>query len=164
MGMLLTLLVLVGLHGSFATPVATPSASPIAEQSCAGLPEYFGEIGALLRENDGYQAVRGNPAGTFGFPADETMRIARSLETLMTSIESIDPPEAAALFHLALIDQLSWYHDLVTAMDLTTHQRIINRDKQLLPGMSRAMLAGQVACGYDVWTEAYNLAFGDEEA
>lgn len=163
MGFVLMLFMLAGLVNPLATPVATPSASPIAELPCDGIVKYFGDIGELLRANEGYVAVRVNPAGTFGLPSHETKRIARSLDELTADLDSIEPPGAAELFHIALIDQIGWYHQLVTATDLTTHQRIINRDKKLLPGMSRAMLAGQSACGYDVWNDAYNLAFGDDE-
>ncbi|MEJ7838568.1 MAG: hypothetical protein WKF81_07115 [Thermomicrobiales bacterium] len=151
--------------GQIATPDSSPEAasmaSPAAVSACDGVDVYFETIEDLLSENKGYRAVQNNPAGTFGLPADQNRAIASSLEALINELDEIDSPAAAIPFHLALIDQIGWYRDLVTASDLTTHQRIVNRDKQLVPAMSRAMIAGQSACGYETWIDAYDRAFGD---
>lgn len=160
---LLIALALLGIwySGPTAPPDASPVASPELVSACDGLDEYFGAVANLLLENDGYRTVQLNPAGTFGLPVEQNRAVATSLEALIEELAELDSPDAAIPFHLALIDQIGRYRDLVTASDLTTHQRIVNRDKQLVPAMSRAMIAGQSACGYETWIDAYNLAFGE---
>lgn len=144
---------------SEASPVATPVASPTVTNGCDALPAYFQTLATTSRENDGYVTVRSNPNGVFALPADQVELVASSLENLIRELDAIDPPDPAVAYHAAYIQLVVWYKDLAEALDVVSHQRIINRDKQLFPNISRATYAGQAICGTDVWTTAWNAAF-----
>ena len=139
----------------------TPESSPVADDGCADLSAYFIDLAELTKANSGYQAVTSDPAGVFDLPPDESQSISASLEELIGDLEAIVPPLAAEPYHKAFVDQVVWYRDLVTAEDFAAHQRIVNRDKRLVPAMSRAIFAGQAACGVTIWIDAYNQAFGE---
>jgi hypothetical protein len=142
--------------------IATPEASPVTDSGCEDLPGYFLDLAELTGANSGYVTVTSDPAGVFDLPPDESRTISASLDELIIDLEAIVSPPAAASYHNVFVEQVTWYRDLVTAEDFAAHQRIVNRDKKLVPAMSRAIFAGQVACGADIWFDAYNDAFGEK--
>jgi hypothetical protein len=153
-----------------ATPIATPDASPVASPAasptangCEALAAYFQQLATLTRANAGYVTVRTDPGGVFAMPANEAEAIATSLETLIAELAAIEPPAAAVAYHQAFTDLVVWYRDLALAEDFNTFQRIVNRDKQLIPAISQASFAGQATCGTEAWTTAWNDAFGTED-
>jgi hypothetical protein len=146
-----------------ATPSTSPEASPVAMTGCDGLPAYFQALADLTGANEGYQTVRANPGGVFGLPSDQVEGVIASLDVLIGELAKIQPPEPAAAYHRAYTDLIVWYRDLASAPDFNAHQRIVNRDKQLIPAISRATLAGQTACGTTTWTDAWDTAFGDDD-
>jgi hypothetical protein len=151
------------LHSEFATPIATPDASPAASNGCEALPAYFQQLATLTRGNVGYVTVRTDPSGVFAMSSTESEAIATSLETLIADLAAIEPPTPAAAYHQAFTDLVVWYRDLAVAEDFNTFQRIVNRDKQLIPAISRASFAGQAICGTEAWTTAWNDAFDTED-
>ena len=156
----IALTMLVALANVLAS--ATPEASPVANDDCADLPAYFQNLADLTGSNSGYIAIKSDAATVFDLPADVSQTISTSLEELIRQLDSMEPPVAAEDYHEAFVDQVAWYRDLVSAVDFAAYQRIVNRDKQLVPAMSRAILAGQAACGVDTWADAYNDAFGEK--
>ena len=152
---------LMAVTASISVP-STPEASPVSEFGCGDLNAYFLNLAELTSKNEGFLTITSNPTGAFGLPADEVASVSESLRQLIDDLSDIEPPEAASLYHQAFVGQITWYFDLVTAPDFATYQRIVNRDRQLVPAISRAIFAGQSACGSEVWNDAYDQAFGDK--
>jgi hypothetical protein len=151
------------LQAEFATPIATPDASPAASNGCEALPAYFQRLATLTRGNVGYVTVRTDPDGVFAMPTTEAEAIATSLDELIADLAAIKPPTPAEAYHQAFTDLVVWYRDLAVAEDFNTFQRIVNRDRQLIPAISQATFSGQATCGTEAWTTAWDDAFSPED-
>jgi hypothetical protein len=162
MAMLLLTLAPLVTHAHAATPPAsaTPAATPLVFGSCDDLGPYFAAVAGLANGNAGYVAVRTHPDGVFQVDSAEADARIAALDGLVASLAAIAPPVEAAAWHAAFSDIVAWYRDLAASPDMASYQRTVNRDKTLIPALSRATIAGQAACGADVWQEAYDAAFG----
>jgi len=139
---------------------ATPSASPVAVTECEALGPYFMSVAALVEDNEGLALLREDGFDPLALSDADAERVVASLDALIAAVAAIDAPLPARAWHAAYLDLLGWYRDLIATRDPLALQAIINNDRQLFGNLGMAQLAGQSACGYAAWTEAWEAAFG----
>lgn len=162
LGMLCTLPATVTI--AQATPVASPQASPVAiDDGCAGLGVYVKGLADLTLDNEGLVILREVGFDALALSADDAVTVVASIDRLLPELRRIAPPEAARPYHSAYLEVMAWYRNLAADRDEASHQRLINQDRRLFGLMGLAIQSGQLACGYDTWTNAYEAAFPPEE-
>jgi len=142
---------------------ATPAASPVAfAAGCAGIGPYFQEVAALVEGNPGYAIMREAAFDALALSDDEAATVVVAIDEILPYLDAITPPEPARAWHTAYRNQIAWYRDLAANRDPLAHQRLINRDRHVLSDLGTAWLAGQSACGYTAWNNAWNAAFSPD--
>ena len=144
-----------------ATPEASPAASPVAVIGCDALGHYFLKVAALVEANEGLALLREDGFDPIALSDADAELVVESLDDLIAEVAAIDAPEPARAWHAAYLDLLGWYRDLAATEDPLALQAIVNNDRQLFGNLGMAQLAGQAACGYDAWTDAWKAAFGE---
>jgi hypothetical protein len=144
-----------------ATPGATPAASPIAVAGCDALAPYFQSVATLVEDNEGLALIREYGFNPLALSDADAAHVVESLDALIVAVAAIQPPEPARAWHGAYVALLAWYRDLAATEDPLALQAIINNDRQLFGNLGMAQLEGQSVCGYAVWTDAWEAAFGE---
>jgi hypothetical protein len=87
--------------------------------------------------------------------------VVLDLNLLIPSVEALTVPPAAEVYHDAYLAMLTWYRDLAEFRDPASHQRLINNDRHLFGDLGLGAQQGQLACGFERWNAAYEVAFPD---
>lgn len=130
---------------------ATPTAS---DPGCEQLPAYFAAVNGLVAGNDGLTILKTVDNDVLSLTSEQAKHVSTSLDALLVAWDGITPPPAAEAWHAAQRDLFAWYRDMAVDRDHLDHQRLINRDKTIVPALGRATLLGQQACGVEVWKGA----------
>ena len=162
-GMAMVVLVLLTAPGSAvratsATP--TPAGAPGVTDAagCGRLPAYFRAANALTAGNEGLRILKVSNYDVPALTDEQASTVVASLDALLAGWDRLAPPPAAQAWHEASRDLFAWYRDMAANRSHLDHQRLINGDKTVVPALGRATIAGQRACGYEVWNAAIATA------
>ncbi len=142
------------------TPVATPSASPVAAGECGDLAGYFAQVSDLAKANAGLAAMQEAGHDVLSLDDAAAALVVVEIDNLIVSIQALAAPEPARAWQAAYLDLLRWYRDMAASRDPIALQQVINNDRRLFVNLSTAVLSGQLACPGS-WDPAWSDAFGD---